>query len=129
MGSREVIQALFAAYAARDVRAMMGCLDDSVRWTEAEGFPYAGTHVGPKAVLDNVWMRMGTEWGDWEVRPDDTIIVEGERVARAGTYSGTYKATGKSFSARFAHIFEVRNGKIIRFEQFVDSAKVNEALT
>ena len=129
MGSREVIQALFAAYAARDVRAMMGCLDDRVRWTEAEGFPYAGTHVGPKAVLDNVWMRMGTEWNDWEARPDDTIIVEGERVARAGKYSGTYKATGKSFSARFAHIFEVRNGKIIRFEQFVDSAKVNEALT
>ena len=63
------------------------------------------------------------------VMPDDTIIVEGEHVARAGTYSGTHKATGKSFSARFAHIFEVRNGKIIRFEQFVDSAEVDEALT
>lgn len=128
MGNRELIKALYDAFAARDADAMMGFLDDEVRWTEAEGFPYAGTHVGPQAVMDNVWMRMATEWRDWEANLDE-IIVEGNRVATTGTYTAIYKTTGKKLRARFAHAFEIRDGKIVRMEQFVDSAKVNEVLT
>lgn len=90
MGNRELIRVLYDAFAARDVSAMMGALDDQVRWTEAEGFPYAGTHVGPQAVRDNVWKRMGTEWWHWEAKPN-MIIVEGDHVAVVGTCSGTYK--------------------------------------
>lgn len=127
MGSRELIQSLYDAFAARDADAMMGFLDDEVHWTEAEGFLYAGTHVGPQAVMDNVWMRMATEWHDWHARLDE-IIVEGDRVATTGTYTAVYKATGKKLRARFAHAFEIRDGKIVRMEQFVDSAKVNEVL-
>jgi len=126
--NRELIQALYDAFAARDADAMMASLDDDVHWTEAEGFPYAGTHVGPQAVMDNVWMRMATEWNDWQAHLDD-IVVEGDRVATTGTYTAIYKATGKKLRARFAHTFEIRNGKIVKMEQFVDSAKVNEVLT
>ena len=45
-----------------------------------------------------------------------------------GIYSGTYKATGKSFEAEFAHIWTLRDGKVISFHQYVDSALVQEAL-
>jgi len=128
MQGRELIQALYDAFAARDANAMMAFLDDDVHWTEAEGFPYAGTHVGPQAVMDNVWMRMATEWHDWQAHLDD-IIVEGDRVATTGTYTAIHKATGKKLRARFAHTFKIRDGKIVAMEQFVDSAKVNEALT
>ena len=128
MSNRDVIQALFDAYAARDAAAMMSCLDDAVEWIEAEGFPYAGTYVGPQAVLDNVWRPMATEWDDWAAVPDQ-ILAEGDRVVAVGTYTGSYKATGKSFAARFAHVFEMRNGKVLRMEQFVDSATVQKALS
>jgi ketosteroid isomerase-like protein len=127
MGNRESIRALYDAFAARDAMAMMGFLDGKVQWTEAEGFPYAGTHVGPQAVMNNVWMRMATEWQDWQAHLDG-IIVEGNRAATTGTYTATYKATGKKLRARFAHTFEIRDGKIVKMEQFVDSAKVNEVL-
>jgi len=124
---RELIKALYDAFAARDASAMMALLDDEVHWTEAEGFPYAGTHVGPQAVMDHVWMRMATEWHDWQAHLDD-IIVEGDRFATTGTYTGVYKATGKKLRARFAHRFQIRDGKIVKMEQFVDSATVNEVL-
>lgn len=127
MGNREIIQSLYEAFATRDARAMMSALADDVRWTEAEGFVYAGTYVGPQAVMDGVWMRMATEWDDWQAHLDD-ILVEGDRVATTGTYTGVYKATGKSLRARFAHRFELRAGRIARMEQFVDSAKVDEVL-
>jgi ketosteroid isomerase-like protein len=45
-----------------------------------------------------------------------------------GTYSGTHKQTGRSFRARFAHVWQFAGDKLSKFEQIVDSAKVNEAL-
>ena len=41
---------------------MLGALAPDIRWTEAEGFPYGGTYVGPDAILQGVFMRLGTEW-------------------------------------------------------------------
>jgi ketosteroid isomerase-like protein len=38
------------------------------------------------------------------------------------------KGTVESFRARFAHVWRIRNGKAIGFEQVADSAKVREAL-
>jgi hypothetical protein len=39
-------------------------------------------------------------------------------------YTGTFKATGGSMRAAFAHRWTLREGKIIRFFQYVDSAKL-----
>lgn len=127
MNSREVIERLFAAYAMRDVPAMVDCLHPDVEWTEAAGFPYAGTYVGPEAIRVQVWGRMGSEWSGW-LAVHDSMVVEGDRVAVTGTYTGRFRASGKSIEARFAHVYEVRDGKVFRMEQFVDSAAVNEAL-
>jgi ketosteroid isomerase-like protein len=56
------------------------------------------------------------------------VISDGDQVAALGWYSGTYKQTGRSFRARFAHWYTVTDGKIARFEQVADTSKVNEAL-
>jgi ketosteroid isomerase-like protein len=102
-------------------------LDDELEWTEAAGFPLAGTYHGPQAVLEGVFARLGSEWDGFKAEADQ-IVAEGNEVVALGAYSGTYKATGKSFSARFAHVFTVKDGKVVRFEQIVDSAEVNKAL-
>lgn len=46
-----------------------------------------------------------------------------------GTYRGTYKATGNSFSVRYAHAWTIKDGKIARFEQIVDSAEADKAVS
>jgi ketosteroid isomerase-like protein len=113
--------------AVGDIPTFLGLLDDKVEWTEAAGFPLAGTYHGPQAVLEGVFARLGSEWDGFKVEATQ-LVAEGNEVVGLGAYSGTYKATGKSFSARFAHVWTVKNGKVVRFEQIVDSAKVNEAL-
>ena len=45
-----------------------------------------------------------------------------------GTYSGVYKKTDKAIKARVAHLWKFKNGKIISFEQFVDSQIINAAM-
>ena len=57
-----------------------------------------------------------------------TYLVDGDRVAAFGVYSGTYKATGKAMRATFAHLYRVKDGKIATMEQYVDSHVVQQAL-
>jgi len=100
---------------------------EDISWTEAKGFPYAGTYIGLKNVTKNVFSRLGSEWVDYKFTPEDYIASD-DKVAAYGTYTGTYKITGKYFEARVAHVWKLKDGKIIRFEQFVDSKLVNDAI-
>lgn len=100
---------------------------EDISWTEAKGFPYAGTYIGMESITKNVFSRLGSEWIDYKFTPEDYVATDNKVVAY-GTYSGTYKQTGKSFTARVAHIWKLESGKIISFEQFVDSVPVVEAI-
>jgi ketosteroid isomerase-like protein len=98
-----------------------------ISWTEAKGFPYAGTYIGLESVTKNVFSRLGSEWIDYKFTPEDYVASD-DMVVAYGTYTGSYKVTGKSFAARVAHVWKLKAGKIIRFEQFVDSKPVNDAM-
>lgn len=127
MAAKDVVEKAYQVLATGDVPTFLGLLDDNVEWTEAAGFPYAGTYHGPQAILEGVFARLGREWDDFKIDPNQ-LVADGDAVVVIGTYSGTYKSTGKSFSARFAHAFTVKDDKIVQFEQITDSAEVNKAL-
>ncbi|KFF12089.1 ketosteroid isomerase [Chryseobacterium soli] len=105
-----------ATYAASDIS-----------WTEAKGFPYAGTYIGLEEISKNVFSRLANEWIDYKFTPEEYVASE-DKVVAYGTYTGTYKVSGNPFEARVAHIWKLKNGKIIKFEQFVDSQTVNNAM-
>lgn len=127
MSNLNAVQNAYAAFAKGDVPSVLGFLSPDVAWTEAEGFPYAGTYNGPNAVLEGVFMRLATEWDSFTVVPEE-FIDGGDAIVSLGTYSGTYKATGKSFQANYAHVWKLQDGKAIRFVQYVDTLLVNQAL-
>ena len=124
----DLIRATYEGSSEENGRNLRAVLSPDTAWTEAEGFPYAGTYVGPEAILAGVFARLATEWTGY--RADvDTYLEDGDRVAAFGVYSGTYRATGKSMRAAFAHLYEVKEGKIVRMQQYVDTHMVQQALT
>ena len=125
--NKTIISGLYQAFAEGDVPTVLAALAPNVEWTEAEGFPYGGIYEGPEAILHNVFVRLGTEWEGFKVDPQ-AFVADGDLVVGLGLYSGTYKATGKSFVAPFAHVWELRDGKIVRFHQHTDTAVVQRAL-
>jgi uncharacterized protein len=127
MSNLNIIQGTYAAFAKGDVPGVLGVMDADISWTEAEGFPYGGTYHGPNAVLEGVFMRLGTEWDGFAAVPAE-FIDGGDTVVVLGKYSGTYKATGKSFQADFAHVWKFRDGKVVRFAQYTDTLLVHRAL-
>ena len=119
--TREIVQALYAAFGRGDIPAVLSGLTPDVHWTEAEGGPYGGVYIGPEAVLENVFMKLGAEWDDFTAEPSE-FVFEGETVIALGEYSATYKATGKSFKAPYAHVWKMRDGKAASFHQYTDTA-------
>jgi ketosteroid isomerase-like protein len=99
----------------------------NISWTEAKGFPYAGTYIGIDGITKNGFHRLATEWTNYKFTPEG-YIADSDKVVAYGTYSGTNNQTKKTFTARVAHLWKLKDKKIISFEQFVDSQSVNKVL-
>lgn len=125
--SLETVRGVYEAFARGDIPAVLAVLAPAVSWTEAEGFPYGGTYTGPDAVLEGVFMRLGTEWEGWSAVPDE-FIAQGDTIVALGKYSGRFKTTGKRISVPFAHVWSLENGKVVGFRQYTDTALVQEAI-
>ncbi|MBX9749189.1 MAG: nuclear transport factor 2 family protein [Roseococcus sp.] len=123
----DLIRATYEGSSEENGRNLLAALAPDAEWTEAEGFPYAGTYVGAAAIIAGVFQRLGSEWIGYRAEVH-TFLEDGDRVAAFGVYSGTYKATGKSMRAEFAHLYEVRDGRITRMRQYVDTVMVRRAL-
>lgn len=127
MTNADIVRAHYDASERGDLDGMLAPFAAEIRWTEAAGFPYAGTHIGPGAVAANVFGRIQEEWDDYTVAIDE-VIDGGDVVVGIGTYSGTYTRTGRFFAARVAHIWRLKDGEVVAFEQFTDTEMVNRAL-
>lgn len=127
MSNLDAVRSVYDAFGKGDIPAVLSFLSPDIQWTEAEGFPYGGTYTGPDAVLAGVFMRLGTEWDNFAAVPDE-FVDGGDSIVALGKYSGTYKATGKSMRVNFAHVWQVRDGKAIKFVQYVDTLVVQRAL-
>jgi uncharacterized protein len=123
----DVVRRQYLASAAGDLDALRATLAPDVEWTEMAGFPLAGTYRTPDGVTSNVMEALAEEWDDWTAH-DDTYVADGENVVVLARYTAVNKATRKPLDIRVAHHFVVRGGLIVRFEQFVDTALVREAM-
>jgi ketosteroid isomerase-like protein len=52
----------------------------------------------------------------------------GERVIVLGSYSGRARRSGKRFTARFAHVWTLQDGLIVRLQQCADTVQLARAL-
>lgn len=125
---RDLIRRTYEGSSEENGRNLLAVLHPDVEWTEAEGFPYAGTYVGVDALMAGVFARLASEWIGYRAEVH-TYLADGDRVAAFGVYSGTYKATGKSMRAAFAHLYQIQDGKIRRMTQYVDTVMVAKALS
>ena len=124
----DVIKGVYDAFARGDIPVVLGALAADVDWREAENFMYAdgNPYIGPQAVLEGVFARIGGEWEGFQATPDN-LLDAGDAVVAQGHYSGVYKATGRSVRAQFAHVFTFSDGKVVRFQQYTDTKQFSAA--
>jgi len=126
MGSnKEIIESAYASFAKGDVPAALGAMADDIRWTEADGFPLAGTYVGPQAVLEGVFMRLGEIGDEFAVMPEH-FVADGDTVVALGSYGWKHKTSGEPAVVKMAHVWTMNDGKAVAFQQHVDTLRVRD---
>jgi uncharacterized protein len=128
MSNTEVLRRAYDAFASGDIPTVLASFHDKIEWTEQTGHLYAGTYTGPDAIVQSIFVPLGTEWDSFRVDPD-TFIEEGDQVAALGWLSGTYKATGIFVRARFVHWWTMTDGRATRFEAIEDTVTMAQAFS
>jgi ketosteroid isomerase-like protein len=120
----EIVKDLYAAFGRGDVAAVLGAFDPAIEWNEAESFLYAdrNPYIGPQAVAEGVFGRIMADIEGFVVTPAN-IIDGGDTVVAEGRYTGTWRATGVPVNSQFAHVWHVRDGRVVRFQQYTDTGQ------
>lgn len=124
------VHKLYEAFAEGHIARVMAYLDDHIEWHEAESFIYAdrNPYIGPQAVVAGVFLRFAAEWNDFRVVPQH-FHDAGETIFVEGRYIGTCRMTGRQVYAQFAHVYTFRNGRVVRYQQYTDTAQFKEAIS
>ncbi|HEX5183105.1 MAG TPA: nuclear transport factor 2 family protein [Allosphingosinicella sp.] len=123
-----LIREIYDAFGSGDIPGVLGRMAPDMEWNEAENFPYAdgNPYVGPEAIVQGVFMRLGGEWDGFTVVPE-TFLDAGETVVMLGRYRARFKATGKALDAQACHVWSVEDGKVTRFQQYTDTLQAARA--
>jgi ketosteroid isomerase-like protein len=122
----EIVQSLYHAFAEQDREQILAIFDPGIEWIQSAGFPGGGRYAGAEAVMDGVFGRLGREWEGWRAEVGRWLDA-GESIVALGEYHGTNRATGRAMTAAFAHVLWLREGRVVRFEQYADTATVAAA--
>lgn len=126
MSNVETVQTLYEAFAAKDLETIRKIMHPEIEWFQMDGFPMGGRHVGIENVFTEVFAQFRVDWDRWGAIVDEYLDA-GDTVVALGYYTGTYKHTGKSMRAAFAHCYTLRGGQIVKFVQYTDTLKVAQA--
>jgi ketosteroid isomerase-like protein len=128
--NKTIINGLYDSFSKGDIPAVLAGLDPEVVWNEAEGNDYAdgNPYIGPDAVLKGVFERVGSDFETFNLTDIELHDMTNDRVLATLRYKGKVKKTGTPIDAQVAHLWTLKNGKAIAFQQYVDTKQLHEAM-
>jgi ketosteroid isomerase-like protein len=130
MDNVSLMKNLYDAFGRGEIPTVLAAMSPEIHWYQAEGNPYRPSGeawVGPDAVLNNLFMRLGEEWDGFAVHTR-SFYGAGDSVIVEARYSGKYKPTGKSMDTQVCHVWDIKGGKVTRFQQYVDTAQLQDVM-
>jgi uncharacterized protein len=123
----EIVKAAYAAFLRADIAGVLALLDDNVDWKPVVGaapyVPTSGARRGTAQVAEFFGLlARSIHFTQFEPRE---YVAERDRVVALGHYAATTE--GGRIDSDFVMIFTLRNGKVVAFQEFADSAQLNAA--
>jgi uncharacterized protein len=123
-----LVQNLYTAFGKGDMPALLAGMAADIDWHSggrASDFPGFGPRKGHGAVQD--FFKIIADNNDFAHFTPREFYAADDKVFVLGDYAITLKKTGKKMESDWAHIFTIRNGKVTRFREFLDTAQAAEA--
>lgn len=123
----KIVRKLYAAFARRDVQAIIKVLHPEVEWGEPANpyNPAAGTRYGHEGFLQ--WLEIGKQSEEILTLEPRQFLSGTDTVAVIGYTKCLAKPTGKIYETDFVHLINLKDGKLVRFKEFFDTFAAAEA--
>lgn len=128
--SRALVSAFYEAYASHDTDKLVPMLDDEVTWTirgPVDVLGYCGRHSGKPAVINLVDRLVPSVYRVVSF-VQDSVVIDGDRVATLNRLSGRQSVGGRVMSYRLAHFLRFCSGKLIEAVSLIDSFDAAEQM-
>jgi uncharacterized protein len=123
----DVVKRLYEAIENRDAEAVERLLEDDVEWIVPATLPWGGRRRGFEDVAAGTAILRETIHSARFERDEYIDVGDGE-VLVLGRLSGEGALTGESFEAEYAHHIRVSDGRVSRFQAYIDTAEILKAL-
>ncbi len=122
----EVVKDFFAAIGSADKQRVLALVAKDIEWIiPGEDWPLAGAHRG-HAELAGVLKKASEEIEMTYPKPPE-FVAQGDRVFVVGVATGKMKATNKSFKDDWVFDITVRNGKLTKIREYIDTQALAKA--
>jgi uncharacterized protein len=125
----EFVQGLYEAFAKGDVPSVLAAMDPEIEWNEAEHITFWPGHpfIGPEAVVKGVFARIPQTFRDTFRIEIARLLGCGSVVVMEGRYKGIVQATGTAIDLQVTHVWDLADGKIVKFQQYADTWQLAQA--
>jgi ketosteroid isomerase-like protein len=121
-----IVKDLFAAMGSGDKQGLLALAAENIEWIiPGEDWPLAGTHRG-HAELADVLQKASEEVETTYPKPPE-FVAQGDRVLVVGVATGKIKATNKTFEDHWVFAITVRNGKVTKIREYIDTQALARA--
>jgi len=124
--SVQIVKDFFAAIGAYNKQDLLALVAADIEWIiPGEGWPLVGTHrghAGLAAVLQKAFEEIETAY---PTPPE--FVAQGDRVLVVGVATGKIKATNKPFKDNWVFDTTVRDGKVTKIREYVDTQALARA--
>ena len=128
MSTQENVQTVkdfFAAMGGSDRQGLLALCAEDFEWIiPGKDWPLAGTyrrHAGLENLLQKAYETVETS-----TEPSE-YVAQGDRVLVVGVATGKIKATNKAFKDEWVFDITVRDGKLTRIQEYIDTQALARA--
>ena len=122
----QTVKDFFAAIGRGDREGLLALVAEDIEWIiPGTDWPLAGTrrgHVGVAEVLQKASDQVETTYPE----PPE-FVAQGDRVLVVGVATGKIKATNKPFKDDWVFDIAVRNGKLTKIREYIDTQALARA--
>ena len=124
-----IINSVYENFSKGDIPSVLGMMDPKIVWNEAESNSLAdgNPYIGPDAVLAGVFSRLGDKYASFSLQDIQLHDMANNQVLATLRYHAKMKTTEEEIDVQAAHLWSLKDGKIIGFQQYVDTKKLADS--
>src|SRR6202163_1397861 len=116
----QIVKNFLAALGRRDKQGLLALSAEDIEWIiPGEDWPLAGTHRGHAGLAD--LLQKASEMVETSFPEPPEVVAQGGLVLVVGVATGKIKATNKPFKDNWVFDITVRNGKVMKIREYIDT--------